>query len=116
MIQLQDQVRIIQEGNNLPVFRNLTTQIIDGKPVVTQVKEFQIAANVQPMGARDLLLVPEGDRFKEQYWLWTPGAPLCIADRVVWCGANYEVQGLQNWGSYQQVRIMRIDVGPFATP
>ncbi len=65
------------------------------------------------MSGKDLLLVPEGDRTREQYWLYTE-CKVQLADRVERCGVNFQVQSVQNWGSYNQARIMRIDVGPFA--
>lgn len=115
--------RIITGDEKLAVFR-VGTRIPqdkmyeDGKPYPIHEDEFQIVCNVQPMNARDLLLVEEGDRYKEQYWVFTNKLqrPLADNDRVVRNCANYQVQSVEDWGSYIRARIMRYDVGASATP
>lgn len=117
MIPLQGKSRIINFDETLKGVRDSSETSVNGKPVKGPPITFNFKGNVQPMGGRELLLVPEGDRFKEQYWIWTAApSPLKIEDTVVRNCINYEVQAVQNWGSYSQVRIMRIDVGPNATP
>lgn len=99
----------------LDAFKYGPTQYVDGKPIKGQVSPYQIRGNVQPLNGRDLLLVPEADRFKEQYFVWT----FCLVnvnDLVVRCGANYQVQNVETWGRYNKCRIMRIDTGPYQTP
>jgi hypothetical protein len=90
---------------------------IDGKPVYDEPLKYELVGNVQPLNGRDLLLVPEGDRFKEQFWIFcvTP----CVAvskDLVFRSGSYYEVQGIELWGSFSKIRIMKVDVGPQASP
>jgi hypothetical protein len=106
-------------------FRGCPTQYVDGKPLPAKYDEFSIRGNVQPMGGRDLLLVPEADRFKEQYFIWTFGE-LRVGDIVRYCAdpsvgtnqslANFQVQNVEMWAKYRKARIMRCDVGVFATP
>ena len=78
------------------------------------------------MNGRDLLIVPEADRYKEQYWVFMnqQQKPLFTNDRVIRIMASqngksgpvgFQVQSSENWGSYTRARIMRIDVGPGAT-
>lgn len=99
-----------------------------GKMVKAPPTCFKVIGNIQPLNARDLLLVPEGDRFKEQYWLFCPSKivlenglevqdidAIILNDRVKRLGKNYQVQSVENWGSYTRARIMLIDVGPNAT-
>lgn len=116
MIGLQQQhVRIINYDERLTVTRDREVEIINGKPVRLSAGTFNILVNVQPVDGRDLLLVPEFDRFKEQYWLFTE-TPLAVNDRVSRLDSNYQVQSVQYWGSFVEARMMRIDVGPEATP
>lgn len=118
MIKLQGPSTIINGDENLAVSRVGQTIYPEGKPVQVGNLKFNITCTVQPLNGRDLLLVPEGDRFKEQYYLFANGLQkvLEISDRVIRQSVNYEVQSLENWGSYQRARIVRIDAGPNATP
>lgn len=111
---------IIRQGVNTPE----DVAYIDGKPVKKNNECFSITCNVQPLSSRDLLLVPELDRYKEQWWIYMnqEEKPLKVNDivqrpeegdacKIV---INYQVQSSDNWGSYTRARIMRIDVGPEA--
>lgn len=113
MIKLQGKSQIMT-SDSLIVSRIGEVQYIDGKPVQKAIQEFELFGNVQPLNGRDLLLVPEGDRFKEQYFIFT-SFQLLVNDRVIRCGVNYQTQTVENWGSFIRARIMRIDVGQFAT-
>lgn len=121
MIQLFGPSRIISTDEVLTVFRESAVDLIDGKPVKLGLSEFKVKANVQPLNGRDLLLVPEGDRFKDQFWVYTNEQikPLKVNDRITRGDFNFQVQSLETWGrapyGYQRARIMRIDVGPYAT-
>lgn len=111
MIQLQAPSQMIANDENLQVLRTAKVAYVDGKPNPGNIEKLNIKCTVQPLSGKDLLIVPEGDRFKEQYWLWTT-CEVLDNDQVVRCGKNYQVQTVQIWGSFRQVRIMRIDVGP----
>ena len=134
MIQLSGPSQIITGDEILTVFREgpfnqspieLSDSVyLDGKPVKRGITTFTITCTTQPITGRDLLMVPEGDRYKENYWLWqnvttpvnqaSPPAALIINDRVIMNNINYQVQEVQPWGSFQQCRIMRTDTGPFS--
>lgn len=118
MIGLQGPSRIINYDEVLQVTRKGQMHRVDGKKVFRNPTIFEITCNVQPVDGRDLLLVPEADRFKEQYFLFTNNLekPLLEQDLVTRNGANFQVQNVQTWGSFQECRIMRVDVGPEATP
>jgi hypothetical protein len=104
---------------------------LDGKPVKTLLSKTPFKSNVQPLNGRELLLVPEHQRFIEQYWCFMPSprttydgseqdapkdyAPK-VGDVVHRNNVHYQVQDIENWGSYQKVRIMRVDVGDYQTP
>lgn len=117
------------------VHRRVKTVYVDGKPVDKPDRSFRIRASVQPLSGRDLLLVPEGQRFKEQYFVYTLGdvesrdlirlpedgsieeadgpkpPPSPLKFKV-----NYQIQEVEFWSSYRRARIMRVDTGPEATP
>lgn len=121
MIPLQGKSKIISKDEKLPVIRRGAIVYNEyGKPVPNTTEEFTIVCNVQPLNGKDLLLVAEGDRLKEQFWVWSDNFPGCKKpqpnDMVTRCGINFQVQSAEDWGSYTRSRIMRIDVGPDRTP
>lgn len=113
MRALQGQSQIINQDEVLQVLREGCVKFVDGKPLKSKLREFEIRCNIQPLNGRDLLLVPEGDRYKEQYWIWTP-VEVMVNDRVVRNEISFQIQSVETWGSYAKARIMRIDVGEYA--
>lgn len=104
------------DGEPVTVARNQACAVyVDGKLTTPPEFTFTATGSVQPLGGRDLLLVPEGDRYKEQLWFFT-ASKLKMKDRVTRCGINYQVQAVEDWTAYVRARLMRIDLGPFATP
>lgn len=118
MIRLQGVSQIITHDETLEVSRQVKSSYVDGKIVPRAADTFKITTNVQPVNGRDLLLVPEGDRFKEQLWLFMNQSerPIEVNDIVLRLGIRYQTQSVENWGSYSRARIMRLDVGPHANP
>lgn len=118
MIELQGPSQIITGDEVLEVVRIGEVVYLDGKPVQRFKEQFKIICNVQPVEGRELLLVPEGDRYKEMYFVFTNNMEklVLVNDKIVRQGVNFQVQSVQNWGSFQELRIMRYDVGPEATP
>jgi hypothetical protein len=114
MIELEGPIDLIDCDEELEVFRDGNVVYKDGKPVKINKSDLCIICNVQPLGGKDLMMVPEGDRYKEQYILYTKGEPLKANDRVVRLCKNYQVQTLESWGSYQKARIMAVDVGVYS--
>lgn len=112
-IALQGKSRIMRFDETVTLSRLCGTKYIDGKPLAVDVEKVQITGNIQPLTGRDLLLVPEGDRTKEQVWLYTE-CPLFLQDTVTRCGVKFQVAGVEQWGSYNKARLVRIDVGPDA--
>lgn len=130
MIKLFGTSQILKHDEVLQVYRVGSTIYRDGKPQKYGEVAFKLLGNVQPMNSRDLLMVPEHDRYREQYWLYVNNrqfpvdaglevqaiTSLLLNDRVSRLGANYQVQSIEDWGSYVRCRIMRVDVGPERTP
>lgn len=134
-IKLFGTSQIMKGDETLPVLRQGTdipenVVYVDGKPIKRNATNFCVVANVQPLAGRDLLLVPELDRYKEQWNLFILNdkyftdetlevqteSRLKEQDQICRLGVNYTVQNVSNWGSYSLVRIMRIDTGKYATP
>jgi hypothetical protein len=120
MIGLQGPSQIINNDERLEILRYDTAEIrwVDGLPVRGPETRLWVECNIQPLNARDLLIVPEGDRHKEQYNLWTQKCDpsrVLVNDTVIRDGKYFQVQGTENWGSYTKARIMLIDAGPRAT-
>lgn len=107
--------QIMRTDESVTVTRKGVVKYVDGKPSYPSPTRFQLIGAVQPLNGRELLLVPEGDRFKEQYWVFTQN-DIRVNDIVTRCGANYQVQAVEDWRSYRRARIMRLDVGPDRTP
>jgi hypothetical protein len=64
---------------------------------------FQVTGCMQPLGPRELMRLPEGERSRERLKFFTTtelrvtiaGGPLC--DRVTYRGASYEVESVEPW-------------------
>lgn len=112
----------MSQDETLKVYRDGPVRQVQGKPVKGDPTCYQIQCNVQPLDGRDLLIVPEGDRFKEMYWVYTNEVdnPVFVNDRVVRNNLNFQVQKVETWGSppngYQRCLICRIDVGKYKNP
>jgi hypothetical protein len=134
-IKLFGQSQIMKGDETLPVLRqgtNISENVVyvDGKPIKRNSISFCVVANVQPLSGRDLLLVPELDRYKEQWNLFIlndkyftdeslevqSDSRLKVQDQINRLGVNYTIQNVENWGSYSLARIMRVDTGPDKTP
>lgn len=109
--------RIMNHDEALDVVRppslGLGSAYLGGKLSITPgaSARFTLAANVQPLGGKDLQLLPEGDRFADQLWVWTnvvnPG--LQINDQVTRRGRVYQVQSAEEWGTYIRARLVAVD-------
>lgn len=134
-IKLFGQSQILKKDELLTVVREGTAigqNVVykDGKPIKRNPITFCVRCNVQPLGSKELLLVPELDRFREQYYIYFENKSIVTEtnieiqanslvldnDRVIRLGVSFQVQGIENWGSYSRARIMRIDTGPNQTP
>lgn len=125
MIALQGPSYIMFHDENLQVIRESQIDYLEGKPIEISSQTFQVDANVQPLNARDLLLVPEGNRYKEQYYVFAQWIEGCMPknafkietnDTIVRKGIYFQVQGTEYWGSFIRAHIMRDDTGPHANP
>lgn len=120
IINKDEELDVIREGTRVPD----DVAYKDGKAVAVEPFCFKVTCNVQPFSGRDLLLVPELDRTKEWYWLFTNNCdiPIQVQDRVNRRNeqtdatiVSYQVQSVQNWGSHQEVKMCRIDIGKYAS-
>jgi len=92
---------------------------LDGLPVALHVPlTFEVAGTVQPMGGKDLLLVPEVFRDKETLWLWASHPDpdsldpvIDVTDIVTHKNKLYQVQTCEDWGSYSRCMLVAMDIG-----
>lgn len=122
--KLQGQSRIMWHDETLYRLEFNSEVYVDGKLTKVLTNREPFRANVQPMNGRDLLLVPEHQRFIEQYWCFVPGKFFNKTGEVIHRigqepgkqDVHFQVQDIEYWGSYQRARIMRVDVGEYANP
>lgn len=119
MIELQEPGALLLHDETLACLREGVapwgqTNYVDGKPVKRLPMLFQVDCNVQPLSSEELLLVPEGDRFKSQYNVFAVAAPVALQvnDKVLRQGIVYQVQDANLWGAHVEARMMAVDVGP----
>lgn len=113
MKALQGPSRIMATDEILTVRHYLEVVYANGKPLPVAFEDIEIRANVQPVTGLQLMIVPEADRFKEQYYVYSQDkSKISINDKVIRLGVNFQVQNVEEWGSYQRAMIMRVDVGP----
>lgn len=116
MIRLFGKSRIINKDETLKVVREGRVVFKEGLPYRPDDEiSAMIRCNVQPFGGKDLLIVPEADRLKEWFWLWTENTKdwkMQVNDRVIRNDIQYQVQSVEDWGTFTQNKIVRIDVGP----
>lgn len=96
----------------IPVARENCITWAEGIPYADRKTDFELRGIIIPLTGRELLLVPEGDRFRLNIWVYTQG-DLRDNDVVIHNGMPFEVQTVQNWTSYRQARAMRLDVGDY---
>lgn len=94
----------------IPVVRENRITWAEGIPYSDRKTDFEVRGIIFPLNGRDLLLVPEGDRYSENVWVYTQG-DIKVNDLLIYNGAPFEVQNVQNWDSYRQGRAMRMDTG-----
>lgn len=72
----------------------------------------KLKGNIQPLNGQELLQVPEGDRQKENNWLFT-SFEIADNDIVIYKDIKYEVQVVKDWTpfciSYYRARITKLD-------
>lgn len=115
--KLQDRSRIMRFDETLLRLEFAETAYVDGKLTATPISQIPFKANVQPLNGRQLLLVPEHQRFKEQYWCFVPDKTFEKTGEIIIRNTmKFQVQEIEYWGSYQRVRITRVDVGEETRP
>lgn len=107
--------QLIGDGEATRVERPTEVFFVDGKPHTNDAHVFHVRASIQPMSGRELNILPEGDRIKEQISIWTDSS-LLLNDIVTYKCARYQVQNVEKWPGYTKARAARIDAGINAAP
>jgi len=97
---------MITSFNNGPFTfkRRAATTYVNGKAVAGAESDVVVNGSLQPMNAREVMLLPEGQRTRENLKIYTDtvlnpaeketGKP---ADRLTIGSYVYEVTGMENW-------------------
>lgn len=97
--------------NLLKVARENRITWFEGIPFSDRKTDFEIRALVVPITGKELLLLPEGDRFRNNIQIYTQG-DIRDNDVVIYMNQPFEVQTVFNWVEiYRTARAMRLDVG-----
>lgn len=71
-----------------------------------------VAVDVQPIKGNEVLQLPEGDRKKENIWIFS-STQLLVDDMVTYKTIKYEVQTSEDWTdfkiSYYRARATKVD-------
>lgn len=117
MWQFRRPSRIMTGDETLLLVRDGAVQYVNGLPEPASIQDpIPILCNVQPLGDKDLMLLPEGERTEEQFWLYVPPGQSVVPevnDKIIRPPALYQIQAVRDWETFQKVRIKRIDTGVY---
>ena len=86
----------------------------DGFPLDPDVTYKNIKANFQPMNSVDRQQLPEADRLKEVYWMWTSETEIEPDWFVERKGKTFEVQMAEDWLQqnlpHKRCMVVKLDV------
>ena len=94
-----------------------TVESIDnkGRPIEGATSIFENEkASVQPLSGQELLLLPEGERIRQNLWLYTT-FDILIDDIVIRNNKNYTTMTVEDWNyghsnlSHYRARIMLVE-------
>lgn len=102
-MSLADTIESFSTGTYL-VKRSGGVTYVDGHAEDNPPTELQVTASVQPLGGKELMRLPEGDRSKEMRLVFTtvqlhPEYGGGHADIIVIDGQDYEVSSVEAWTS-----------------
>ena len=107
---LEEDCSIINEGERLEIRRREPGKIYRGKFVSSnRYEEFTAQCSFQPLSGRETVQLPEGDQEKVHVKVYTAFA-IKRDDIIVRNGEQYEVQVLENWGTYTKATARLMDV------
>lgn len=99
---------IMRLGETAKVYRQQKGTYRKGEWSKGECCEFNIIANIQPVTGMSLLQVPEGERHRRHYNVFTT-SELKIRDIIVQGNYKYEVQTSEDWGKYFRMRVVLLD-------
>ena len=107
---LEEDCEIIKTGECLIVRRREKGKFERGKFVSSnRFEEFEAQCSFQPLTSRETMQLPEGDRIKSHVKIYTEFA-MKRDDIIERNGEDYEVQGVDNWGTYTKSIARLVDV------
>jgi len=108
----------------LTIYRQEAGSYVRGVWVEGSIVEVPIRANIQPLKPSEVQMMPESDRTREWYRLWTTdlvrtkqeGAQGYDADEFIWKGYRYQIMKAQSWDmgvlDHHEAWAARISVTP----
>jgi hypothetical protein len=115
LMDMDETLTIVRQGR----LADTDVVYVGGLPMAAHAPTvFTITATWQPMGGKDLLIVPEAFREQQNARMWqahynpAPDAmKVDIGDVVVREGMAWQVQTAMDWGDYTETTCRAIDVG-----
>lgn len=115
-ILYDERLLVVREG----ITTGETINYVDGKPVKRDPELFHITCMTAPITGEELLLVPEADRYLEQfnvYAVTSATSPMVhVNDKIIRKGKLYHVQGVKDWENFTESRMTAVDVIPSDMP
>ena len=97
---LREDCQIIKDGEYLTIKRREKGKFYRGKWTSSnRYQEFEAQCSFQPLSSRETLQLEEGDRTASHVKVYTEFA-IKRDDLIERNGEDYEVQGVDNWGTY----------------
>ena len=90
---------IITKGECAKVCRKAKGAYVDGFYSDGKSCEFDIVASIQPLTGREILQVPEGDRLREHFNIFSE-FKMQVNDVMIKDSLKYEVQKVEDWNEY----------------
>lgn len=107
---LEEDCEIVKTGELLVVRRREKGKFERGKWKTShRFEEFEAQCSFQPLTSRETLQLKEGDRVKSHVKIYTEFA-MKRDDIVERGGEDYEVQGVDDWGTYTKSIARLVDV------
>lgn len=120
MHHLLGRCRLMSQDERLPILREGKVIYRDGKPVKREIARFEATCGVAAMLGKELQLLPEGDRRREQFKVYQQpvfGEPkIQPGDKALRNGGVYVFEDAKDWGSFVEGLMVHQDVDPNNPP
>lgn len=116
MISLGRDLIASLNGTTLTFKRKAKGSYVRGLWVDGDEEEVSIFASVQPLGGKDLMRIPEGDRTRKRLKLYSADEALISlrvdlieSDVIPYDGSSYQVESVEKWPSYWKIIVAEVN-------